>query len=129
MDLATSSETKLNTRNILLDVQTALDKVSDCPVIILDDNKLQRKPDFVLINLPDDEKEYHMNIIPTNRPGNDCHLHLFGDSFIQQFIPLLSSSAEESPTGLQMINHQHFPDINKNKKINTINGMFNLKRQ
>ena len=49
VDFATSSETKLNTRNILLDIHTALDKVSDCPVIILDDNKLQRKHDFVLI--------------------------------------------------------------------------------
>ena len=75
VDLATNSETRLNTRDILLDIQTALDEVSDCPVMILDDNKLQRKHDFVLINIPDDENDYHMNIIPINRPGNDCHLH------------------------------------------------------
>ena len=38
--------------------------------------------------MPNDEKEYHMNIIPTNRPGNYCHLHLIGKSFTQRFIPL-----------------------------------------
>ena len=69
-----------------------------------------------MINLPDDEKEYHMNVIQTNRPGNDCHLHLFGKSFIQQFIPLLSPSGEESPIGLQYINHQHIPDIEQKQK-------------
>ena len=31
-----------------------------------------------------------MDIIPTIRPGYDCHLHLVGKVFTQSFIPLLS---------------------------------------
>ena len=57
-----------------------------------------------------------MNIIPTNRPGNDCHLHLIGKSFAQRFIPLLSPSDEAIPIGLQNINHQDIPDIEINKQ-------------
>ena len=99
-----------------MDIQTALDGISNCPVTILDDVKVQGKHDFILINLPNDEKEYHRNIIPTNRQGNDCHLHLIGKSFTQQFIPLLSPSHEAIPTGLQYINYQHIPNTEINKK-------------
>ena len=106
-------------------VQTALDEISNCPATILDDIKLEGKHDFVLINIPNDEKEYHLNIIPTNRPGNNCHLHLIGKSFAQRFIPLLSPSDEAIPIGLQNINHQDIPDIeidkhNKETTIQTI---------
>jgi hypothetical protein len=57
-----------------------------------------------------------MNIIPTNRPGNDCHLHLIGKSFAQRVIPLLSPSDEAIPICLQNINHQNIPDIEINKQ-------------
>ena len=68
-----------------------------------------------------------MNIVPTNRPGNNCHLHLIGKSFAQRFIPLLSPSDEAIPIGLQNINHQDIPDIeiNKQNKETTIQNKDN----
>ena len=71
-------------------MQTALSEVTKCPVTLLDDVKMKEKHDFILINRPDEEKEYYMDIIPTIRPGYDCHLHLVGKAFTQSFIPLLS---------------------------------------
>ena len=59
---------------------------------------------------------WHMNIIPKNRPGNDCHLHLIGKSFTQRSIPLLSPSHDAIPIGLQYINHQNISDIEINKQ-------------
>ena len=48
-------------------MQTALSEVSKCPVTLLDDVKMKEKHDFILINRPDEEKEYYMDIIPTIR--------------------------------------------------------------
>ena len=56
-----------------------------------------------------------MEVIPTDRPGKDCYLHMFGRSFKQQFITLLSSK-EGSPIGFQTINYQYSPYIEQKQK-------------